>query len=342
MLKDIVLIIGDPLMGAAQLGAQAFELLNGRFDVRWREWSIPLDAAVEANLAIEKGGPQAVNAGFEETAGDPIDDDRVIAVLTQFFPLGVPALDRWPRLRIVATLRAGVENIDTAALETRGITLIANAGRNANAVAELTVALILASLRGVGENHHSIRDGGWRPERPARGYRELAGLRIGLVGVGAVGATVLQRLQGFDLDVAYFDPYVRGTAMTGTSLGLDELLSRSDVVTLHARSTPETRGMIGAAQLDLLPAGATLVNTARAELVDEDALVERLRSGRLGGAGLDVFSIEPLPADHPLRSLVTVTLSPHLAGSTVEARTSAPLKIALKLEEALRSLDVVA
>jgi D-3-phosphoglycerate dehydrogenase len=315
-------------MPAEQLGDPSRHLLGDRVDVRFAQWELSVEAAVEANLAVEKHGPDAVSAPIDTG----VADDDVVAVLTQFFPLPAATLARWPRLRAVATLRAGTENVDLTELRRRGIPFLANAGRNANAVAELTVALVLAALRDVGENHHSVRSGGWRPERPPLGHRELAGLRLGLVGFGAVGRLVARRLAGFDLDIAYVDPAPPVNDVPGArALPLDQLLARSDVVSLHARSRPDNRAMIGARELDLLAPTAVLVNTARADLVDEDELVRRLRDGRIGGAALDVFSVEPLPVDHPLRNSPNVTLSPHLAGTTVEARSRAPRLIAEKL-----------
>lgn len=333
-MTDTLLVIGDPLMASSQLGAPVKELLGERFDVRFVDWALPFDSAVEANLAVERGGPDAVEAELDSGQ----DDRSVVAVLAQFFPLSAKTLARWPRLRAVATLRAGTENIDLAELKRRGIAFTANAGRNANAVAELAVGLMLATLRGVGESHHSLRSGGWRPQPPRRGYRELSGLRLGLVGLGAVGRLVARRLHGFDLDVAYFDPYAPPDAGGGgvRALALDDLLTHADVLSLHARALPDNRAMIGGRELDLLRTEAILVNTARAELIDEAALLDRIEDGRLAGAGLDVFSIEPLPEDHRARSLPGVTLSPHLAGATVEARTRAPLLIAERLAELLR------
>lgn len=322
-----LLVLGDPLMPAAQLGGPTRELLGRRFDVHLRDWELPVEEAVRANLLIEQGGPTAVEVPLEP---DAVDDD-VVAVLTQFFPLSARTLARWPRLRAVATLRAGTENVDTGELARRGVAFTANAGRNANAVAELAVALVMATLRGVGENHHSVRTGGWRPAPPALGHRELAGRRLGLVGLGAVGRLVARRASGFDLDVAFHDPWVPEPPPGLVPLGLEELLVRSDVLSLHARAADGAPPLLGARELDLLPPGAILVNTARAELLDEGALVERLRDGRLSGAGLDVFSVEPLPVDHPLRSTPGVTLSPHLAGATVEARSRAPELIADRL-----------
>ncbi|WP_022887628.1 NAD(P)-dependent oxidoreductase [Glaciibacter superstes] len=331
-MPDILLVIGDPLMSGAQLAEHARILLGTRFEVRVLDWELPLEGIIAANLAIEKGGADAVPA---TVATDPETNERVVAVLTQFFPLSRATLAQWPRLRAVATLRAGTENVDVDELRRRHIPFTANAGRNANAVAELGVALILGVLRNVGENHHAVRAGGWRPARPVLGHRELSGRTVGIVGFGAVGRLVARRLSGFDVNIAYYDPYAESGDNSVMGLSLDALLKQSDVITLHARALPDNRAMIGVRELDLMRPGAVLVNTARAELVDEGALIECLADGRLSAAALDVFSVEPLPADHPLRTMPNVMLSPHLAGSTVEARSRAPRLIAEKLSALL-------
>ncbi|WP_420113028.1 NAD(P)-dependent oxidoreductase [Pseudactinotalea sp.] len=331
-MNDIELVIADPLMPAEQLAAPARDVLGSRFEVRVASWVASLPEAISMNRTIEAEGPAAVDVTLDSDA----DDGRVVAIITQFFPLARDLLDRWPRLRAVATMRAGTENIDQEALAQRGIAFAANAGRNANAVAEMTVALMLATLRDVGEGHRQVRDGQWRPQPLPLGLRELAGRRLGLVGYGAVGRFVQRRLAGFDLEVVVADPYLDPAQLSGASLvPLDDLVATADVVSLHARTTPQTRGLIGAAQLAAMGSESILVNTARADLVDEPALVRELQSGGISGAGLDVFSVEPLPADHPLRSIRGVVLSPHLAGATVESRSRAPHLVARNLARLL-------
>jgi D-3-phosphoglycerate dehydrogenase / 2-oxoglutarate reductase len=323
--QKLVLVIGDPFVPAAVLAGPVRARLPAGYAVCEHDWQIDLDAAVEINRTIERRGPDAV-------APPPLPDiahDLVAGVVTQFHPLSARTLGHWPALEFVATLRAGTENIDTAELRRRGVTLVANAGRNANAVAEFTVAAILGVLRQIGEGHHAVRSGGWRPAAPAAGYQELAGLTVGLVGFGAVGSLVSRRLRGFDTRILASDPYADLAGHTDVeAVGLPKLLRSADVVSLHARLTDRTRHLLDASALDLLAPHAVLVNTARAELVDEDALVERLVDGRIAGAALDVFSVEPLPADHPLRRLPSVSLSPHLAGATTQARQRAPALLA--------------
>ncbi|MBZ2197967.1 NAD(P)-dependent oxidoreductase [Occultella gossypii] len=331
-MNEIVLVIGDPLMAVEQLAAPAEALLGTRFEVRRASWQATQPEAIAMNRRIEAGGPAAVDAVLHSDA----DDDRVVGIITQFFPLSREVLARWPRLRAVATMRAGTENIDRTALADRGVAFAANAGRNANAVAEMTVALMLATLRDVGEGHRHVRDGGWRPEPLPLGLRELSGRCLGLVGYGAVGRLVQRRLVGFDLDVLVSDPFLDPAGLSdGRLVTLDELVASADVVSLHARSSPQTRGLLGATHLSAMRSDAILVNTARADLLDESALVAELQRGGISGAGLDVFSVEPMPADSPLRTMRGVVLSPHLAGATVEARSRAPELVARNLESLL-------
>jgi D-3-phosphoglycerate dehydrogenase len=188
-------------------------------------------------------------------------------------------------------------------------------GRNADAVAELAVALLFAVARGVLPADDDVRAGQvYRDGRiPYQRFRawELNGRTAGLVGLGAVGRATRWRLQGLGLEVVAFDPY-----SDEETLSLDDLLEISDVVSMHAPVTPETAGMIGAAQFAAMKPGAIYLNTARARLHDTDALVEALRSGQLGGAGLDHFEGEHLPTDHALVSMPNVVLTPHIGGAT--------------------------
>ena len=329
--SPVVLVIGDPFVPAATIAAPLYGLAPD-WTVVEHDWDVPFDQAVDVNRQVERDGPEA--GAVELTSAE--DPARVIGVVTQFHPLPARTLTRWPQLRFVATLRAGTENVDVEELRRRGVPLVDNAGRNANAVAEFTVGAILGQLRRLGEHHHSIRTGGWRAPEPDGGYQELAGMTVGLVGFGAIGSLVATKLGGFDVRLLASDPFA-DLAGRGDVEGVDlsTLLRDSDVVSLHTRLTPDTQHLLGAAELDLLRPHAVLVNTARAELVDEDALVARLRDGRIGGAALDVFGTEPLPRDHPLRSLPQVALSPHLAGATAQARDRAPQLLARRIADRL-------
>lgn len=224
-------------------------------------------------------------------------------------------------LRLIVVTRGGPVNVNLAAAEARGIEVRSTPGRNAAAAAEHTIALLLAALRQIPATHASVLAGEWRSDLYALDAvgSELGGATVGLVGYGAIGRRVARILRAFDATVLVHDPYADPGALDGAKLvTMDELLSRSQVLSLHARLTAETRGMIGAKELAQLPHGAVLVNSARGGLLDYPAVAAALESGRLRAAAFDVFDVEPLPADSPLRTAPNAVLTPHLAGATVQ------------------------
>ena len=202
-------------------------------------------------------------------------------------------------------------------------------GRNASAVAEFTIGAILAETRLIRSGHESMRTGDWRGDlyRADRTGRELGEMTVGIVGYGAIGSRVVRLLKAFGCKLLVVDPYVQLSAQDRNDgvehVALNELLARADVVTLHARVTSETTGMIGHDALARMKPGAYFINTARGPLVDYDALHDALASGQLGGAMLDTFAVEPAPADWPLLQLPNVTLTPHIAGASVRTVTIA-------------------
>ena len=244
-------------------------------------------------------------------------------IVTHLCPISSMLIRQAPNLQVVGVCRAGTENIDRQALESRGIRLCHVPGRNAVAVAEFTIGLIIAECRNIARAHGSIKSGGWRKQfinsdQPA----ELAGKTVGLVGLGAVGQMVASRLAPFNVDLLAHDPQQKphiAQKHGGRMVPLDELLTHSDIVSLHARLAAEQAPLIGSRELRLMKGTACLINTARARLVDHDALLRALNERWIAGAALDVFEEEPLPADSALRALDNITLTSHLAGSTQEA-----------------------
>lgn len=224
-------------------------------------------------------------------------------------------------LRAIASTRGDPNNVDVAGATAAGIPVLNTPGRNADAVAEMTVALLLAATRHLLTADADVRSGntfrdGIIPYQRFRGW-EIAGLTAGLVGLGAVGRATRWRLSGLGLHVIAHDPYHHEARH-----GLEELLNEADVVSLHAPVTDDTVGMIGADQFAAMRDGVVFLNTARAQLHDTDALVDALRNGKVAAAGLDHFAGEWLPTDHPLAGMPNVVLTPHIGGATwnTEAR----------------------
>ncbi len=234
----------------------------------------------------------------------------------------------------IGSCRGDPNNVDVVAATARGIPVLRAPGRNADAVAELTVALLLAVNRGVVRADQDVRQGeiyrdGTIPYQRFRAW-QLAGRTAGLVGLGAVGRATRWRLEGLGMRVIAHDPYADDATHS-----LDDLLAEADVVSMHAMVTPETQAMIGAEQFARMKDGAVYLNTARAMLHDTDALVAALASGKLAGAGLDHFEGEHLPTDHPLVGMANVVLTPHIGGATYDTEANHSKLIADGLEQLL-------
>jgi phosphoglycerate dehydrogenase-like enzyme len=232
------------------------------------------------------------------------------------------------QLQVIACCRADPVNIDVATATAKGIPVLHAPGRNAQAVADLTVGLMLMALRHIPQAMQLLRQKGG-PQgmiKMAVAFfelkgNELWGKTVGLIGLGAVGREVAKRLRGFDTKLLVYDPFVSLDAIEeygARRVDLETLLREADVVTLHAALTEETKGMLGRQEFALMKPGSCFVNTARAELTDEDALCEALQSGEISAAALDVFSQEPPTPDHPLLQLPNVIATPHIGGNTYE------------------------
>ncbi len=243
----------------------------------------------------------------------------------------------------VASCRGDPTNVDIAAATAARVPVLRAPGRNADAVAELAVALLFAATRGLIPADRDVRAGDiYRGGKiPYQRYRawELAGKTVGLVGLGAVGRALRWRLRGLGMEVVSYDPFVPDATST-----LDELLERSDVISVHAPVTEETSGMIGREEFARMRDGVVYLNTARARIHDTDALVAALRSGKVGAAGLDHFEGEFLAADHPLTEFPTVVLTPHIGGATYNTESNHTSMIAedlCRLLAGARPLHVV-
>jgi D-3-phosphoglycerate dehydrogenase len=233
------------------------------------------------------------------------------------------------KLKLVGRAGVGVDNIDLAAAAKAGVIVENTPAGNVVSAAEHAIALMFALARHVPAADREMRAGAW-PKKGLTGV-ELTGKTLGLVGMGRVGSIVARVARALDMTVLAFDPYLdaKKAAALGAELrDLDSLLAAADFVSIHTPLTPETRNLLDAARLAKMRKTARLVNAARGGIVDEAALADALKSGRLAGAAFDVFDTEPLPANSPLRGLPNVVLTPHLGASTEEAQERVAVEIA--------------
>lgn len=317
-----LLAISDAYIPAATMREGLSPLAELGIDVEVRRWEhSSLTGLQEANLAIEQGGPEAVELSDSLLA----DCDVFDLLVVQFAPVSRHFVQLARSLRLVGVLRGGTENVDVQAATEREIAVMNTPGRNARAVAECTMALILAEIRNIARSHAALRRGVWQRSFPnSNAIPELNQKTVGLVGYGAVARLVAHYLVAFGSRVVAYDPFFDGDPSPVKLVELPELLAQADIVSLHARLTSHNYHMIGRAEFELMKPTAVLVNTARSGLVDEDALVEALAAKKIIGAAIDVFDQEPLPPQHPLTTLENVTVSPHLAGSTIDAFRGSP------------------
>ncbi len=282
-------------------------------------------------ISQEVGWPdiaQIHNDEIAEFVGDAAEIADFVrdadALVTHIAPITRSVIEIAKNLQIIGCCRGGPVNINVAAATARGIPVVNAPGRNSQAVIEFTLGLMLTECRGISRAHSALANGVWQGElyRYNRTGNELKGQTIGLIGLGAISQGLVPYLKPFGMRILTFDPYV--SPVRCAELGVEQvdfatLLGESDIVSMHARVTPETTKMMGAQQFAQMKPGAYFINTARGPLVDYDALYIALKSGHLGGAGLDTFAQEPPPVDWPLLKLPNVTLTPHIAGASKES-----------------------
>jgi len=278
------------------------------------------DEAAQAIIrAVAPPGFVLTFAERPETLGD--DTLATADFLLTVAPTTDAMMARAPRLRLIQKWGTGVDKIDLAAAERHGIPVTITAGANARSIAEHAILLMLAVLRRVTVADRSVRDGTWDPAALRPVSRSLWGRTVGILGFGSIGRAVARRLQGFEARVLYHRPSGpvdvddRATGEGASFVSFEQLLAESDVLTLHCPGGKKNRHLIDATAIIRMKPGAVLINTARGDLIDERALVAALESGRLGGAGLDVFDPEPLAPGSALRAMPQVVLTPHAAGS---------------------------
>ena len=302
------------------MDAPAVAQLSSRFDVDYRPKLVDDARALEAAL--------------------PAADAWIVRNRT---PVRGALLDVASRLRVVGRLGVGLDNIDVEACRARGIAVIPATGANAESVAEYVITAALGGLRGVFFSTRAVEAGTWPRQMLSQG-REAAGKMLGLIGLGSIGQLTARKAAALGMRVIAYDSFLphddpAWALVEGPPRTLEQLLRESDVVSLHVPLTAQTRGLLNRERLGLMKRNAMLINTARGGLVDEGEVAAMLRAGRLGGAALDVFEVEPLPAGTPLAGAPRLLCTPHIAGVTQESNERVSALIAERVSAALYDLS---
>lgn len=251
-------------------------------------------------------------------------------------PVPRELIDRAGQLKVIARAAVGYANIDVDYATERGILVLNTPGKNTNSAAELAFGLLLAAVRKMTQAHATMQAGGW--DRHRFSGVELMGKTIGIVGLGNVGHRMARFAHGFEMKVLAYDPYIPDETFDrhhAEKTVLDDLLQRCDILSLHTPKNKETIGMIGAREIGLMKPGSVIINAARGGIVDDDALLDALKSGRIAAAGIDTWSREPM-TDNPFSELPQVVMSPHIGASTEEAQMRVADSIAQQVPRALR------
>lgn len=270
---------------------------------------------VEYASKVEKVGPEPFPVN-EDLLREAADAD---VILVNFAPVGSKVIESAGKLKMIGVTRSGAENVNLEAAAKAGVKVAVAPGRLAEPVSDYTVGLILAESRNIARMSITDHGGEWMNDCPNASYiKSLKGSVVGLVGYGIIGQRVAAKLTAFGCEIIAYDPFCPAEVFERTgcrSVSLEELMSTADYVSVHARLSKDTEGLVTRELIGMMKPHAFFINTARAGLVDEDALVEALAAKKIGGAGLDVFSVEPIPEGHPILGLDNVTLTPHRAGN---------------------------
>jgi D-3-phosphoglycerate dehydrogenase len=311
-------------------------MTNRRFNIL-----IATDLTDEALRVLHDADDVDVNEVAPKTAIVRDNLDKAHALITRDeMRVDGPLLDHAPHLKIVARVSTGLNNVDIHDATSRGIMVMNTPGMSAIAAGEHTLALMLALSRRLTTAHNSLREGYWLLDRKQQAGTQLKDKVIGLIGLGRVGNVVAQRCLAFGMTVLAYDPYITESSADERVqlVGFNELLTRSDFVSLHVPLTGETRGLLDAEAIEQMKPGARLINTAHGLIMDENALATAIKEGHLAGAAVDVFNAEP-PYNSPLVGMDSVVHTPHIGDNTVEATQDLSMRVVQQVLDALRARD---
>jgi len=314
------LIVGDPGLPSKYIYEEMKRLEKYGVTFTCIDWmrNLSMDGFYSVIMEVEREGPEGVEPPREMLR--LISDKEILIV--HFAPVSSRMIENGKRLKIIGSVRGGLENIDVEAADMKGITVINAPGRNADAVADLTMGLILALARRIVLSHCLLKKGVWRSFSREQLPYNLKGKILGIIGFGRVGREVAGRAKAFGMAILAYDPYVNREIFSrfgAEPVDLGNLLRNSDVISLHTRLTPETYHLIGEREFKIMKRTALFINTARGRIVDEEALVKALKKKWIAGAALDVFEEEPISVENPILKFENVVFTPHIAGSTRES-----------------------
>lgn len=322
------LAIADQFINENMMAEGLKSLEPEGFQIDIKTWQHDnLEALQEDNITLEKQGSEAV--ALPEYLMKNIDQYEYI--ITQFAPIGKKVIDQATNLKFIGVLRAGIENVNKEYAEKKGITVYNTPGRSKTSVSEYTVGLILTEIRNIARADAKLRSGKWEKHYPNGVLApELKDSTVGLIGYGAIGQIVANLIRRFGSKIIFFDDYFKGETKD-VQVSLEELVQRADIISMHYRLTPETRNLLNKRHFKMMKANAVVINSARSGLINEKDLIEALRTKTIAGAAVDVFDTEPLPANHPYLTLDNITITPHIAGSTIGNFANSPKILAQRI-----------
>lgn len=333
------LVVGDPMLSAATLGKAVRDVFGDDADVKGVDWKPASEEEFwHLRSQVEKLGPGAGKPPLE--LNEAIKD--VDVVITHHTPINAELIAA-SKASYIGVCRAGTENADVKAATENGTKVMKTMGRNAEAVSDFTVAMMLCELRNLARGHAALMQGEWKKKYPNSGFMgDMKDKVVGLVGFGYIGRLVAKKLSTFNVNIVVYDPFISEDVLRecgAKKVSLEELCRESDFISIHARLSAETTGLIGKEALSWMKPTAYVINTARAGLIDENALVEALQARSIGGAALDVFWTEPIAENHPLLSMDNVTLTPHLAGATNDTFRMTPYLLLRELKRVIEDKE---
>ena len=298
---------------------------------------------------ISPKGIELLKKDFEVVVKDKLPAEELLEIIPEFDALMVRSaskvtkevIERAKNLKIIGRAGVGVDNIDIQAATARGIIVINSPGGNTIAATEHTMAMMLAMSRNIPVANETMHKGEWNRKKYVG--VELRGKTLGVIGMGRIGSGVAKRAQAFEMNVIAYDPYIneeRAKAMDVKVCTLDEVIENADFITVHMPLTPETKGMIGMEQMKKMKPNVRLINCARGGIIVEEDLAEALKQGIVAAAAIDVYTSEPLGADHPYLTAPNLTLTPHLGASTAEAQVRVSMDVAEGIEACLHGKPV--